>query len=80
MFLNKTLKNIIIIHIEKNEILSNLCYYDERNPDNILDALYDKDELEAYRTQKTCYCDNCFYRRTPLAEYIIELLNKENGK
>lgn len=51
--------------MENELILSKLCYYDPRNPD------YDKENGER---KKDCYCDNCFYGRTPLAEYILKLL------
>ncbi len=46
------------------EILSRLCYYDKRNPD--------RDE-EAEKPNKECFCDNCFYGRTKLAEHILKL-------
>lgn len=56
------------------EIASNLCYYDLRNPDGYKD-LYDPEDdkdIGAY-AQKDCSCDNCFYGRTKLAEYILKL-------
>ena len=49
------------------EIHENLCYYDPRYPGN-----EDKEEEDLVKP-KECFCDNCFYGRTPLAEYIIEL-------
>lgn len=52
------------------EILSNLCAYDARNP------------LKIAGTKKhhgPCYCDNCFYGRTRMAEYILELRKAIQG-
>lgn len=61
----------------QEEILSNLCYYDSRNPDGVLS---DVDEDGQVNTMDyvsggdgSCYCDNCFYGRTKLAEYILTL-------
>lgn len=51
--------------METIDILSNLCYYDKRNPDNCSDIQLDG------RAQN-CYCDNCFYRRTDMAEHILK--------
>lgn len=63
----------------KEEILNNICYYDKRHPDGAhASGCFDEDELEACSNKDTCYCDNCFYGRTKLAEYILKLL--ENGK
>lgn len=45
------------------EIYSNLCYYDKRNPDYV--------EHTAPLSSK-CYCDNCFYGRTELAREILK--------
>jgi hypothetical protein len=56
------------------EVLSNLCYWDERNPVGVTSQ-----ENEGKRT-KQCFCDNCFYGRTKLAEYILELLIKLKSK
>lgn len=46
----------------QEEIKSNLCYYDGRNPDYI----------EGEKKEE-CYCDNCFYGRTQLAEELLKL-------
>lgn len=46
------------------DIKSNLCCYDKRNPD-----YYDGEVKE------NCYCDNCFYGRTILAEELIKSKN-----
>ena len=54
------------------EVYGNLCYYDNRNPDNNNEFM-DKEDIPL---KKDCYCDNCFYGRTELAEYILEILNK----
>ena len=53
-------------------VLEKLCYYDKRNPDSHCD-----DEDEIIEANDFCMCDNCFYGRTKLAEYIIEILKKE---
>lgn len=54
----------------RGEINSNLCYFDERNEYNSIEVDDDKrDEHER------CYCDNCFYGRTELAEELIKLIN-----
>jgi hypothetical protein len=56
-------------------ILENLCYYDKRQPDSCCD-----EENKIIGINEECYCDNCFYGRTKLANYIIDLINKENEK
>lgn len=73
--------------MEKEEVLSELCHYDKRNPDCVYDddGIKDhKDSLlrEAKRREKKevrCSCDNCFYGRTELAEYILKLLEEKNN-
>ena len=60
-------------------VLEKLCYYDKRNPD----CTADDDEIEYnkyYTSKKGCCCDNCFYGRTKLAEYIIELYETNTTK
>ena len=60
---------------EKQRIKENLCSYDKRSP------YYDKEFAseeknchDEFRPQKKdCYCDNCFYGRTWMAERLIEL-------
>jgi len=51
------------------EILSNLCAYDKRNPEN---------QSDWGEAKTPCYCDNCFYGRTELAEYILKLKEAQN--
>lgn len=58
------------------EILSGLCCYDERNPDRVIDDEAIKDYKESISKGK-CYCDNCFYGRTKLAEQIIKNYDKK---
>lgn len=53
--------------MELAEILSNLCYYDKRNPD------CDTEDENHVSGQGKCYCDNCFYGRTKMAEEILRL-------
>lgn len=50
------------------EVKMKLCYYDDRNPNNVLDDVDDR------KYKKDCACDNCFYGRTELAEQIIKLV------
>lgn len=45
-------------------VYSRLCYYDKLNPD--------RDE-DVEKGDGECFCDNCFYGRTVLAEKIIEM-------
>ena len=47
-------------------ILERLCYYDIRHPD------YEMDD-DAPKPMENCYCDNCFYGRSKLAEEIVKL-------
>ena len=52
--------------------LTNLCHYDKRNPD----CSVDDEDIEDYKKfllkrNRTCNCDNCFYRRTELTEQLI---------
>lgn len=52
--------------------LTNLCYYDKRNPDCSVDdedIEYHKKSL--LKKNKTCSCDNCFYGRSKLTEQLI---------
>ena len=51
----------------REEILEDLCYYDPRNPD-YTELSHDEGE--------TCYCDNCFYGRTPLANELLKYIDK----
>jgi len=54
------------------EIKMNLCYKDKRNP--FYNDLYDEDDLI---DEENCYCDNCFYNRDEMANYLLELLSKK---
>ena len=55
--------------------LTNLCFYDNRNPDFQIkeEYGYDKEEVEATGNfaKKDCNCDNCFYGRAELTEQLI---------
>jgi len=52
--------------------LTNLCYYDKRNPDCSLDDEDIEDHKKSLlKKDKTCSCDNCFYGRTELTEQLI---------
>jgi len=52
--------------------LEYLCEYDPRNPNNLNDFNgFSLSEIK--EKQRDCYCDNCHYGRTELAERIIEL-------
>ena len=56
-----------------NEILSNLCIYDKRNPDFIIQ----EDEDFNREPRINCFCDNCFYSRDKLATDLLKYV-KEN--
>jgi hypothetical protein len=71
--------------MEIKEVYSKLCYYDLRNPegigeykDNPVNWGYEYEDFIGLGNfaKKDCACDNCFYGRTKLAEYIIELENQ----
>ena len=63
--------------MKKEEILSSLCEYDKRNPDCTFDDEEIQERKERLLKKKTsCFCDNCFYGRTELAEYILKILNE----
>jgi len=52
--------------------LTNLCYYDKRNPDCSVDDEGIEDHKKSLlKKNKTCSCDNCFYGRTELTEQLI---------
>jgi len=62
--------------VDIKEVLDNLCFYDKRSSsDSNLD--FDVYREREIGTNRICYCDNCFYGRTKLAEYILKLLNYE---
>lgn len=54
--------------MELQQILEKLCYYDKRNPNNYLEYI-DEEDIP----KDICYCDNCFYSRTELANEILKL-------
>ena len=58
------------------EIKENLCCYDLRNPGNTVVINFTPEEIkeEGYGTHAKvdCYCDNCFYNRTQLAEELLK--------
>ena len=62
------------------EIKSNLCYYDRRNPDFQIteENGYDKEDVDATGdfARKNCSCDNCFYGRAKLAEELLLQISK----
>lgn len=51
--------------MRRNDVLSRLCSYDPRDPNNVIDP-----EEPEYEPEK-CSCDNCFYGRTELALEVI---------
>lgn len=53
------------------EIRRNLCVHDERNPE------YVKYEPK-YHRKDPCFCDNCFYGRTELANELIRVKQKQS--
>ena len=56
--------------MQKKDIYENLCIRDKRNPCHN-DIYLNGEEVEK---DNNCSCDNCFYGRTKMAEYILELL------
>jgi len=70
----------ILNEMKIEDVLTNLCYYDTRNPDGVISYLTEEDIEEeglAAKAKDDCFCDNCFYGRTKLAEYIIKLQIKD---
>jgi hypothetical protein len=61
--------------MSEQEIKSNLCYYDPKNPNNNLDAYEDEDRPQP---RKKCYCDNCFYGRDKLAMQLLEMIRERD--
>ncbi len=57
--------------MNQQEILEELCYYDKRNPDQIAETIQEYNER--IKVLAVCSCDNCFYGRTKLAEYILSM-------
>ena len=61
----------------ENQVKTNLCVYDRRNPDFMIteEYGYDKEDVGATGNfaKPNCYCDNCFYGRHKLAEEILKL-------
>ncbi len=62
--------------MNQKDILGNLCSYDERNPSYA--ELFGDDPPE--KRNDDCYCDNCFYGRTELAEEILRLNSLLTGE
>ena len=65
------------------DVATNLCNYDTRNPNGAISYLT-KEEIEeeglTTKANDDCACDNCFYGRTELAEYIIKLKGQLNDE
>lgn len=59
------------------EIHTKLCFHDPRNPNyNELDSIRVKETWKSRKyVPEQCYCDNCFYGRTELAEQLLLLKN-----
>jgi hypothetical protein len=66
----------------ENWIYENLCYFDLRNPNGVKDAMsiYDEKESALFgnHAKLDCFCDNCFYGKSKMAEYILNLNNIKN--
>lgn len=62
--------------MENIKVLENLCYYDRRNPYFSIkeEYGYDKEEVDATGNfaKPGCGCDNCFYGRAKLSEFILK--------
>lgn len=62
--------------MKESQIASKLCHYDTRNPDGVKSYMSEeeiKEEGYSDKSKDFCSCDNCFYGKTELAEYIIKL-------
>ena len=73
--------------ITHQEILTRLCYYDNRNPECTASAEDIKDHEESLLRQskklgykKGCSCDNCFYGRTELANELLKYIPNQESK
>jgi len=60
------------MNMTKAQILENLCYYDERNPNNVIDEWEDEDERQQ-PMGNGCACDNCFYGRSVMAKELLKI-------
>jgi hypothetical protein len=56
----------------QEEIYDNLCHHDRRNPYWDNDEEYNE-ENEDYDPNEKCYCNNCHFKRTKLAEEVLKL-------
>lgn len=61
------------IQYTREELLEMLCIYDERNPDNVLD-----EDCDPHRDPRDCFCDNCFYGRSHLANQLLSQIGYNN--
>jgi len=61
-----------------NEIKSNLCYYDNRNPENN-NKYNGLSAKEIKEKQKDCHCDNCYGGKTILAKELLRMYHIING-
>lgn len=66
MFLELKLKGKMV---DIKIIKENLCAYDKRSP-------YFDEEIGTRKGN--CFCDNCFYGRTWMAELLLEFMEKNN--
>lgn len=66
----------------RKEVATRLCYYDLRNPYGIVEDTTDEEDLDGLgnHERKHCACDNCFYGRHKLADYILTLLDEHHDK
>jgi len=69
-----------VVSIPLNTVLSNLCYYDRRNPDGALLGEDYGTKLHEGKPKPDCSCDNCFYRRTELAQCVVDLISQEEKR
>ena len=59
-----------------SEIAEGLCAYDTRNPNGVKSFMTQeeiKEEGYTATAKRDCMCDNCFYGRTKLAQYILRI-------
>ncbi len=60
--------------MERQEVLQYLCWYDRRNPNHQCDDEEFSGHKKDVERDGECFCDNCFYGRTVLANELIKYL------
>lgn len=58
------------------EIFEKMCYYDN-NRQELVDNGWTQGEIKSESGNSDCFCDNCFYSRSKMADYILELKGED---